>query len=95
MGCTHWTKQRESEGAIGKPNQNGFKSLFHATTEFDLSRSESEGEEGNLSLNSIKNNKQSLSNRIVLPSNELNSTNKTSSTTVNSILDNQIAQTGV
>jgi len=92
MGCTHWTKQRESEGAIGKPNPKGFKSLFYATTEFDLSRSESEGEEGNLSLNSIKNNKQSLSNRIVLPSNELNSTNKTSSTTVNTILDNRIAQ---
>jgi hypothetical protein len=75
---------------VPKSNQNGFKSLFYATTEFDLSRSDSEDdEEENYSLNSIKNNKQSLADKVLSFSNRLYSPNNTSSTTVNSNLNNQ------
>ncbi len=90
MGCCCFCWSKKQDPIINKPNQNGFKSLFHATNEFDLSTSDSENEEQNYSLNSIKKNKQSLTNKIFSTSNGCN----TSSTTSNSIMNNQISQTG-
>ncbi|UJR23662.1 hypothetical protein I4U23_026646 [Adineta vaga] len=63
MGCTQCMQQQEPVAI--KPNQNGLKSLFYATNEFDLSRSDDEDEEEeNYSLNSIKNSKPHLTNRV-------------------------------
>jgi len=58
MGCCFHCLKKQDPMEM-KPNQNGFTSLFHATNEFDLSTSDSENEEQNYSLNSIKKNKQS------------------------------------
>jgi hypothetical protein len=98
MGCTHWTRQRESEVTSNKTDKNGFRGLFYATNEFDLSRSESEDEDEHFSLNSIKNNKQKqqqqqqqVENEVVTTSNGLDSTN----TTVNSVFDNRLVKTDV
>ena len=94
MGCTHCSKTQEP--VIINPNQNGFKSLFYATTEFDLSRSDSEDEEENYSLNSMKGNKSYKNKNTSSSLNVLNSTSNISSTTVNSsTLNNQIGQAGV
>ncbi|CAF0744301.1 unnamed protein product [Rotaria sordida] len=96
MGCTHWTKQHEVDGTIDKPNQNGFKSVPYATTEFDLSGLESEDEDVNFSFNAIKkNHRQQLTNRFGPPLHGLNSANNTSLTIVNHVLENRVVQTGV
>ncbi|CAF1040719.1 unnamed protein product [Rotaria sp. Silwood1] len=96
MGCTHWTKQHETDGTIKKPNQPGFKNFPYVTTEFDLSGLESEDDDVHYCYNSIKNsNKQQLTNKLFSPVHGLNSSNNTSSTMINSVLDNRVVQTGV
>ncbi|CAF1563646.1 unnamed protein product [Adineta ricciae] len=62
MGCIQCMKKQEPVDA--NPNQNGVKNLFYATTEFDLSRSDDEDEEENYSLNSIRNPKGPVINRL-------------------------------
>jgi len=92
MGCTICRKKEEPDVEINKVDQDGYKDLFYATNEFDLSRSESEDEEEeNYVLNSIQNTQQQLIENVISPSNELNSTNNTSST----IIYDEIVQTDV
>ena len=95
MGCTQCVRAKEPDVVADKANQNGLKSLFYATNEFDLSRSESDDDEENYSLNSIKNNKRSSTNKIASMSNEFNSTNTTSSTTAKKVTDRQSPPAGV
>ncbi|CAF1514764.1 unnamed protein product [Adineta steineri] len=79
MGCIQCCKTKESDDTTNKSDQNGLRSLFYATTEFDLSRSDSEDDdEENFSLNSIKSKRRQSANKIVLPSNESNPTDQPS-----------------
>jgi hypothetical protein len=92
MGCTICRKKEEPDVEINEVDQDGYKDLFYATNEFDLSRSESEDEEEeNCVLNSMQNTQQQLIENVISPSNELNSTNNTSST----IINDEIVQTDV
>jgi hypothetical protein len=98
MGCTICRRKQEVEVVINRAHQTGYKDLFYATNEFDLSRSDSENEEEekNSSLNTIKNAKQQITKEITSPSNELNSTNNNSSTIVNDdMVNNEIVQNDV
>ena len=95
MGCTQWKRQQESESAATKPNQNDCKNSFYLTTEFDLPSSESGNEGESPSIHSTKNNKQQLKQNKVSSSNKLNSANETSTTAVNSIINNQLVQSRV
>jgi hypothetical protein len=95
MGCAFCRKKPNPTVVINGANQNGYKDLFYATNEFDLSRSESEDENENYSLNFMKPNKQQVTKKVISSSNEVNSTNNVSSTVVNDVSNNQIIQTGV
>jgi hypothetical protein len=98
MGCTNSTKQQETEIEGRKTTENGFKNLFYATTEFDISTSESENEDELLSIKSLgnnNNNKQNLSKKIIEISSGLTAANINSSTTSSTLLDNRLSQTSV
>jgi predicted transcriptional regulator len=97
MGCTHSLKKQESEVTGRKLNENGFKNLFYATTEFDLSTSDSENEDELLSIKSLNDyNKQKLTKKFNEISSGLSSANNNPSTMSNStLLDNRLNQTSV
>jgi predicted transcriptional regulator len=96
MGCTNSTKKQETDVGGRKLNEGGFKNRFHATTEFDISASESENEDEILSIKSINNNKQKLTKKIDGLTSGLTTTNQNSSTTTSSsLLDNRLIQTCV
>jgi hypothetical protein len=94
MGCTNSTKKQETEADGRKPNENGFKNLFYATTEFDISTSESENEDEILSIKSMNNHaQQKLPKKISEISSGLPPINTNSSTTTSALLDNRLSQT--
>ncbi len=97
MGCTNSTKKQETENEARKTTENGFKNLFYATTEFDISTSESENEDELLSIKSLSNNnnKQNLSKKVLEISSGLTTANINSSTTSSTLLDNRLSQTCV
>jgi hypothetical protein len=99
MGCTNSTKKQESEVDGRKPNENGFKNLFYATTEFDISATESENEDELFSIKSTnKNNnntKQKLTKNMSGISSGLTTTNNNPSSTTSALLDNRLNQTCV
>jgi hypothetical protein len=97
MGCTNSTKKQETEIEVRKTTENGFKNLFYATTEFDISTSESENEDELLSIKSLSNNnnKQNLSKKVLEISSGLTTANINSSTTSSTLLDNRLSQTCV
>jgi hypothetical protein len=96
MGCTNSTKRQEAEIEGRKTTENGFKNPLHATTEFDISTSESENEDEILSIKSINNNnKQNLTKKIDKISSGLTTANMSSSTANSTLLDNRLTQTSV
>jgi len=98
MGCAGCRRKQEPEVVINTTDRNGYRDLFYATNEFDLSRSESENEEqkiANYSFDSVKNPKEHVTKKMISPSKELTSTNNNSSTIVNNIVNNENFQTGV
>jgi hypothetical protein len=97
MGCSICRRKQEPEVVINRAERNGYKDLFYATNEFDLSRSESENEEQveNYSLDSMKNAKLHVIKKVISPSNELTSTNNNSSAIINDIVNNENFQAGV
>ena len=99
MGCTNSAKKQETEIEGRKATENGFKNLFYATTEFDISTSESEDENVILSVKSINkknnNDKQKLTKKIDKISSGLTTANMNASTTSSTLLDNRLGQTRV
>jgi len=97
MGCSICRRKQEPEVVINRVERNGYKDLFYATNEFDLSRSESENEEQveNYSLDSMKNAKLNVTKKVISPSKELTSTNNNSSAIINDIVNNENFQAGV
>ena len=74
MGCVVCRKKPKSTVVRHIVDQYGYRTLFYATNEFDLSRSESQFEEENFSLYAMKTNKQQMTKKeVISPSNELNS----------------------
>src|SRR5437868_6674460 len=97
MGCTNSIKRQETEVAGCKRNENGLKNSFYATSEFDISTSESENEDKIFSVKSINknNNMQKLTKKINELSSGLITANDNSSTTNSTLLDNRLTQTCV
>ena len=97
MGCTNSTKNQEVETRRCKLNENGSQHLFYATTEFDISTSESEDEYGHLSLKSMNNNDNNnkLTKKLGELLDGLTTVNTNSSTTSSALLDNRLRQTRV
>jgi hypothetical protein len=98
MGCTNSTKKTDTEVEERKTTGNGFKSLFYATTEFDISTPESDDEDEILSIKSIinnNNNQENLTKKIIEFSSGLTTANVNSSTTSSTLLDNRLNQTPV
>lgn len=94
MGCTHSLQKQEKDGNARKINENGFKNLFYATTEFDLSESENEDEI--LSVQPKHRPEQpDLPKRVVEMSNGLTIKEKDAPTTRHTLLDNRLDQTCV
>jgi predicted transcriptional regulator len=96
MGCTNSTKKEETDIEKRQINEHGFKNLFHTTTEFDLSASDSETEDEILSIESINNNnnKLHLTKKTDEISSELTTAN-INSTTSSTLLNNRLIQTRV
>src|SRR5271156_6264831 len=97
MGCTNSTKEADKEVEERKTTGNGFKNLFYATTEFDVSASESDDEDEILSIKTIttNNNQENLTKKIIEFSSGLTTANVNSSTTSSTLLDNRLNQTPV
>ncbi len=97
MGCKNSTKKQEIETEGRKITANGFKNLFYATTEFDISTSGSENEDEILSIKSINknNNKQNLTKKIEEISSGLTTANINSLTMTSTLLDNRLSKTPV
>jgi hypothetical protein len=96
MGCTNSTKKQETDVGGRKINEGGFKNLFYATTEFDVSASESENEILSIkSINQNNNNKQKLTKKIDFSSGLTTTNHNSSTTTSSSLLDNRLIQTCV
>ncbi|CAF3330875.1 unnamed protein product [Rotaria sp. Silwood1] len=56
MGCTKSTTKQETEVGGYKHDEKRFQNLFHATTEFDISTSDSENEQVLVSIKSLTKN---------------------------------------
>ncbi|CAF2319123.1 unnamed protein product [Rotaria sp. Silwood2] len=99
MGCTNSTRKQETEVGGYKHEENRFQNLFHATTEFDLSASDSENEHVILSVKSMNqnnyNNKDKLTQKIDKISTGLTTVNNDSSTTSSTLIGNRLNQTYV
>ena len=100
MGCTNSSKKPEMEVDGHKTSENGgFKNLFYANTEFDISAGESEDDDEILSVKSItsknNNNKQNSSKKIIEFPSGLTTANVNSSTTNSTLLDNRLTQTSI
>ena len=96
MGCTDSKTNQEIEIGRCKLNENGFQDLSYATTEFDISTSESEDEHEHLSLKSMSNN--DINNKLTKKFDELSNgltTVNTNSSMSNALLDNRLRQTRV
>jgi hypothetical protein len=94
MGCTNSTKKADVEVEGRKTTTNGCKHLFYATTEFDISPSDSDDEDEILSIKSITN-EQNLTTKTITFSSGLTTANVNSSTTSSTLLDNRLNQTSV
>ncbi|CAF0934312.1 unnamed protein product [Rotaria sordida] len=100
MGCTNSTRKQETDVGRYKHDEKKFQNLFHATTEFDISTSDSENEHVILSMKSINknnyNNKDKLTKKIDKLSSGLTTTNNNSSTASSStLIGNRLTKTYV
>jgi predicted DNA binding CopG/RHH family protein len=98
MGCNISMRKADTGIEGRRTTSNGLKSLFYATTEFDLSASENDDDEDEiLSIQSIKDNstQENLTKKTIQFSSGLTTTNVNTSTANNTLLDDRLKQTSV
>ena len=94
MGCANSLQKQEKDGTARKTTENGFKNLFYATTEFDLSGSEHEDEI--LSVQpKHRPQKPDLLKKVTEMSNGSTNKENDASNTRRTLLDNRLDQTCV
>ena len=97
MGCNISMRKADTGIEGRRTTSNGLKSLFYATTEFDLSASENDDEDEILSIQSIKDNstQENLTKKAIQFSSGLTTTNVNTSTANSTLLDDRLKQTPV